>query len=122
DDILRVHPGRIAAGDRPRRGGGVAADPRHRGIQRHARRHAVRPAADAGVLRGDPGLGRTAQRETPEVRQRMRPNCTGRTPAATRSALALVAALLGGCAAGPDYQPPKAETAGPSFANADHPE
>lgn len=52
----------------------------------------------------------------------MRPNCTGRTAAATRSALALVAALLGGCAAGPDYQPPKAETAGPSFANADHPE
>jgi multidrug efflux system outer membrane protein len=35
---------------------------------------------------------------------------------------AFVAALLGACAVGPDYEPPRTETGGPSFVNAGHPE
>ena len=51
DDGLRLHPRRRAAGDRhrPRRRNAPVA--RHRGVLRHARRDALRPVPDAGLLR-----------------------------------------------------------------------
>ena len=57
DDVGRVHHGRRAAGagERARRRG--AAGDGHRRVRRHARRHAVRPVPDAGLLRRRAGRG-----------------------------------------------------------------
>ena len=53
DDLVRLHPGRGAAGDRRRRRGRDAADAGHGGLQRHARRDVLRHLPDAGVLLGN---------------------------------------------------------------------
>ena len=59
DDLVRLHPGRGAAGHRHRRRRRDAAVAGHGGVLGHARRHPVRPAVHAGVLcRG--ALGRAA--------------------------------------------------------------
>ncbi len=50
DDVLRLHPGRGAAGDRHGRRRRDAPGARHGGVLRHARRDAVRAAVHAGVL------------------------------------------------------------------------
>ena len=49
-DVVRVHPGRGAAGDFGGRRGGDAADAGHGGVQRHVGRDAFRHLPDAGVL------------------------------------------------------------------------
>ena len=55
DDVVRVHPRRGAAGARRRGRRRDAADAGHGGLQRHARRDAVRHLPDAGVLLRHPG-------------------------------------------------------------------
>ena len=50
DDVVRLHPGRDAAGDRHGGRGGDAAVAGNGGLQRHARRDAVRHLPDARVL------------------------------------------------------------------------
>ena len=50
-DVVRLHPRRAAAGARHRRRRRDAPGARHGGLQRHARRHVLRPVPDAGVLR-----------------------------------------------------------------------
>ena len=71
DDVVRLHPRRGAAGDRHRRRRRDAPGARHRGVLRHARRDAVRPAVHAGVLRGDALDRRTPwdRKPTPDARQ-----------------------------------------------------
>ena len=59
DDVVRVHPGRLPAGNR--RGGRArdAADAGHRGVLRHDRRDGLRPVPDAAVLLRRPVAGGT---------------------------------------------------------------
>ena len=59
DDLIRVHYGRISAGDSPRGGSGIAAIAWHCGVQRHAGRDLVRPAVNAGVLCDRAGFSAT---------------------------------------------------------------
>ncbi len=49
-DVVRVHPRRAAAGDRPGGRGRNAAHAGHGGLRRHDRRDAVRHLPDAGLL------------------------------------------------------------------------
>ena len=57
DDVVRVHPRRCSAGDRRGRRRRSATGAGHRRVRGHARRHAVWPAAHAGVLRRVPASG-----------------------------------------------------------------
>ena len=52
DDLVRLHPGRGAAGAGHRGRGRNAADAGHRRVQRHARRDSVRHLLHAGLLLG----------------------------------------------------------------------
>ena len=60
DDIPGFHPRRGAAGRRAGGGGGDAAGGRRRRVLRHDRRHPVRPALHARLLRPGPPHGRGA--------------------------------------------------------------
>ena len=61
-DLVRLHPGRGAAGDRRRGRGRDAAHARHGRLQRHAGRDALRHLPDAGLLLRHPvDVGHAAQ-------------------------------------------------------------
>ena len=53
DDVVRVHPGRLPAGERRRRRGRQPPVARHRGLRRHDRLDGAGRLLRAGVLRGD---------------------------------------------------------------------
>ena len=58
DDLVRLHPGRAAAGALQRRRRRNAANPGHRRVQRHVGRDAVRHLPHAGLLLRDPVVQR----------------------------------------------------------------
>ncbi len=58
DDLVRLHPGRGAAGGRHRGWCGNAPAAGHDCVQRHVGRDAVRHLPDAGVFLRHPGAGR----------------------------------------------------------------
>ncbi len=124
-DLVRVHHGCGAAGDRHRRRQRTAQRDGHRRFLGDVGRHAVWPVPDAGILRGD--RAGAAPHEA-----RAAGGCAaGRDPGASiagatrragvkRGTFAVWLALLTGCAAGPDYEQPA--TAVPaSFSNVAEP-
>src|SRR5664280_2679389 len=66
DDLVCLHPRRVALGLCGRRRRRIAADARHRGVLRHDRGHRLRPDLHAGVLCGL-ALDRAALRAPPSA-------------------------------------------------------
>ena len=68
DDLVRVHPGHLPAGQRHRRRGGQPPVAGHGRLRRDARRDGAGRLLRAGLLRGDPAIRRMASpRPGPEV-------------------------------------------------------
>ena len=85
----------------------------HRGVLRHAGRHAVRPVPHAGVLRHDRNGIAAQAAARPGV-------CAGGSSAMKSGACALVLCAVTGCAVGPNYREPT-QSVPDQFSNAAQP-
>jgi hypothetical protein len=111
DDVPGLHPGRRTADDCVRCGRCVQAIGRHCRVRGHDRGNGADDARGTGLLRADPGPGRTIRWR---VRRREGADASRRTCRSggirmiARLALLGVAALtVSGCAIGPDYERPQ---------------
>src|SRR5262249_51321026 len=115
--LVRVHPGPRAVADRRRRRRGGAPDPRPRRDRRDADRHAHRQSLHLGELlcqralppgattRATAGRGACSGQRRSE-RRALGGGPTPMTCSASRWISVVTAALLAGCAIGPDYKRP----------------